>query len=109
MQIFKDEQEYRQVVFSIDSTLARRLEKARSIAHKHGKTLNVDGVISDILASYLNEAEKQLRTLERREKETLYEPFAMGPSDEDRDIPSDTKDLTVSGSHMPETIKQPEQ
>lgn len=82
MKVFKEEQETKRVIFNVDADLAARLENAKKNARQNGKKLNVDEVVNEALARYLDVAEKQLSRM-RRSAQYGTDPIAMGPSAHD--------------------------
>lgn len=108
MQIFKDEQETKRVIFNVDHRLAARLENAKALAKQFGKKLNVDSVVDSALAVYLEEAEKQLSRLEREPAAYDEGPIVMGPSSDDIDVPADAKAVQVRQSSAPAKSKKKE-
>ncbi|GFM37225.1 hypothetical protein [Desulfovibrio psychrotolerans] len=79
MKVFKEEQEIKRVIFNVDADLAVRLENAKKNARQNGKKLNVDEVVNEALARYLDAAEKQLSRM-RRSTHYGTDPIVMGPS-----------------------------
>ncbi len=95
MKIFKEELETKRVIFNVDADLAARLEEAKKLAKQLGKKLNVEAVVDESLARYLDAAEKQLSRMKRGGKSIPDSPIVMGPSAEDAGEPAATKAVQV--------------
>lgn len=63
MSVFKEDKEFKRVIFNIDIDLANRLEMAKSKARFLGKKLDVDSVIDKSLEKFLKKAEKKFAEL----------------------------------------------
>lgn len=106
MQIFKEDHDTKRVIFNVDYRLASRLEKAKTLAKRHGKKLNIDAVVDEALAVFLEEAEKQLSRMERDTEPRQAGPIIMGPSSDDIDVPTDTTAVQVRQSSAPVSKKK---
>lgn len=63
MSIFKEEPEYKRVIFNIEIDIANRLEKAKKDARKYNKKLDIESVINKELDKFLKKAEKRLKEM----------------------------------------------
>ena len=60
MSVFKEETEFKRVIFNIRMDLAERLEIAKTEAADLGKKLDVEGTINKSLERFLKKAEKKI-------------------------------------------------
>ena len=69
MSVFKEEAEFKRVIFNIRMDLAERLEQAKAEAGSLGKKLDVEGTINKSLERFLKKAEKKIEEMKSK-KET---------------------------------------
>jgi len=100
MQVFKDEHDTKRVIFNIDARLAHRLERAKHKAKRHARKLNVDAIVDDALSRYLEEAERQLKTLARDQQESTGEPIVMESAETPEQL-AETTALQVRAPSVP--------
>lgn len=60
MSVFKEEMEYKRVIFNVQIDLAERLEQAKKDAKRIGKKLDADTAINKALEKFLKKAEKKI-------------------------------------------------
>ncbi|MFZ5764114.1 MAG: hypothetical protein ACOY4H_00790 [Thermodesulfobacteriota bacterium] len=85
MGIFKEDKEYKRVIFNVDIELANRLERAKEKARFLNKKLDVDTVIDKALEKFLKKAEKKFAELGLDDENPLF----VGAPDSDDDEPDD--------------------
>ncbi len=68
MSVFKEEKEFKRVIFNVENSLAERLEKAKEQAKTLGKKLDVDSAVDKALEKFLKKAEKKLSDMEQEQK-----------------------------------------
>ncbi|MCB2183018.1 MAG: hypothetical protein KQH63_13370 [Desulfobulbaceae bacterium] len=73
MSVFKEDKEYKRVIFNVDIELAHRLEVAKSKARFLGKKLDVDNVIDKALEKFLKKAEKKFAELGLDDESHTYD------------------------------------
>ncbi|MFW5734719.1 MAG: hypothetical protein ACOCWR_06635 [Oceanidesulfovibrio sp.] len=65
MGVFKQEKDYKRVIFNVDADLAERLEQAKERSRSLGRKLDVDTAVDKALEKFLKKAEKKLDELEQ--------------------------------------------
>jgi septal ring factor EnvC (AmiA/AmiB activator) len=87
LSIFKEEMEYKRIIFNIELPLAERLEKAKNNSKYLGKKLDVDNTVNKALEKFLKKAEKKIDEIKRKREESP-------PNNPDKSSPSDDLSLT---------------
>ncbi|TVM19330.1 hypothetical protein DPQ33_02935 [Oceanidesulfovibrio indonesiensis] len=91
MGIFKEEKDFKRVIFNVDSVLAERLESAKERSRNMGRKLDVDTAVDKALEKFLKKAEKKLDELEeeqekKKAKRTKISGGAAAPSQDDSEL-----------------------
>ncbi len=64
MSVFKEEKDFKRVIFNVEAGVAERLERAKDVSRRYGKKLDVDSAIDKALEKFLVKAEKKLAEME---------------------------------------------
>lgn len=96
MGVFKEDKDFKRVIFNIDSDIAERLESAKERSRNVGRKLDVDTAVDKALEKFLKKAEKKLDELEeeqvkKRAKSVKFSGGAAVPSQEESDPGSETQ------------------
>jgi septal ring factor EnvC (AmiA/AmiB activator) len=70
LSVFKEEVEYKRIIFNIELPLAERLEKAKDNSKSLGKKLDFDNTINKALEKFLKKAEKKIDEIKRKREES---------------------------------------
>ena len=98
MSVFKEEAEFKRVIFNVRLDLAERLEAAKEGAREIGRKLDVDGAVNEAIEKFLKKAEKKIaEMLEKREE---FRQVRISGAGEDED-PGDGPDLQDDPADAP--------
>ncbi len=94
MGVFKEDKDFKRVIFNVDSVIAERLESAKERSRNMGRKLDVDTAVDKALEKFLKKAEKKLDELEeeqekKRAKGIKFSGGAAVPCQEESDSGSE--------------------
>jgi hypothetical protein len=105
MGVFKDEKDFKRVIFNVESSIAERLEQAKERSRVLGRKLDVDTAVDKALEKFLKKAEKKLDELEedqgKKKARGEWQPESAEDDSQERATPgkdtsSDAADTSTS-------------
>jgi hypothetical protein len=64
MSVFREEKEFKRMIFNINSDVAEAIELLKDKAKNYGKKLDVDTTVNKALAKFIKKAEKKIEEMQ---------------------------------------------
>ncbi|TVM36453.1 hypothetical protein DQK91_00575 [Oceanidesulfovibrio marinus] len=93
MGVFKEEKEFKRVIFNVEVSIAERLEQAKERSRTLGRKLDVDTAVDKALEKFLKKAEKKLEEVEEEQEKKQGKKLKLAEdctAEQEPDAGSDT-------------------